>query len=197
MRYAKAVPPVVAALTLWSITPSAHADTSIIKSPGDHPDYHIEIEPHGILAWPGWYGGFDYYGFFGIGGGARFSVPICKNCFIPKINNNVAISFGADLAIFPFYNTATANYAPTFLYLPIAMQWNFFLSQKWSIGPAIGFSPVVGVFYDYNACGGGCRNWFFAPLFEVAARYHFTDRVTLTMRLGFPEFFNIGVSFLL
>ena len=175
--------------------PSVSFADSTIRTPGEHTDYHVDIEPHGVLAWPDWYGGFGYYGFFGIGGGARFSIPLCKNCFIPKINNNVTISFGADLAIFPFYDTRFANYAATFLYLPVAMQWNFFVHKKWSVGPEIGFSPVIGVFYDYGACTGGCHNWWFSPAFWAVGRYHFNDRVALTMRIGYPEFFNIGVSF--
>lgn len=179
-----------------ALTPSLAQADSIIRQANDHPDYHIEIEPHGILAWPDWYGGFGYYGFFGIGGGARFSVPICKNCFIPKINNNVAISFGADLAIFPF----GPGYAPSYLYLPVAIQWNFFVSHKWSIGPEVGFTPVIGVFYDYGACdraGAFCHNWYFAPSFWAVGRYQFNDHVSLTMRVGYPEFFNVGVSFFL
>lgn len=195
MKRAYAVP-FVAALAVAAAPTVAHAQT-IIKQPGEHADYHVEIEPHGILAWPDWYGGFGYYGFFGIGGGARFSMPLCKNCFIKKINNNVAISFGADLAIFPFYDTRFSNYAASYLYLPVAMQWNFFVSKQWSVGPEFGFSPVVGIFYDWGACNGACHNWWFAPMFNAVARYHFNDRVTLTMRLGYPEFFNIGVSFFL
>ena len=193
------VAPLFAALAVAAtpvLAPSVAWADGTIKQPGEHPDYHVEIEPHGILAWPDWYGGFGYYGFFGVGGGARFSIPLCKNCFIPKINNNVAISFGADLAIFPFY-TNNAGYAASYIYLPIAMQWNFFVAKKWSVGPEFGFSPVIGVFYDYGQCFGGCHNWWFAPVFNAVARYHFNDRVALTMRIGYPEFANIGVSFFL
>ncbi len=188
--------PLLVALGAFAVTTPAAAE-SIIKQPGDHPDYHVEIEPHGVLGL-NYYWNWDYYGPFGFGGGARFSIPVCKNCFVPKINNNVAISFGADIVFWPFA-TQFINYVPTYLYLPVAMQWNFFLTKKWSVGPELGFVPEFGVFYDYNACGlaAGCHNWGVFPAFWAVARFHFNDSVALTMRLGFPEFFNIGVSFFL
>ncbi|HEY1960352.1 MAG TPA: hypothetical protein VGH28_32300 [Polyangiaceae bacterium] len=189
MKRAYAVP-LVAALAVASAPAVAHAQ-SIIRQPGEHPDYKVEIDPHGILGGAGWY--YDYYG-VGFGGGARFSIPLCKNCFVPKINNNVAISFGADFGFFPF---GPPGYSPAFLYLPVAMQWNFFVTKKWSVGPELGLSPVIGVFYDYGFCGGGCRNWGIYPLFMAIGRYHFNDHVALTLRAGFPELANVGVSFFL
>jgi hypothetical protein len=188
----KAVVPLVAALAVAAIPSVSWAD-STIRSPGEHTDYHVDIEPHGVLGLAYWDTGA--YGTFGFGGGARFSIPLCKNCFIPKINNNVAISFGADFVFYPFTNV---NFTFTDLYLPVAMQWNFFIAKKWSVAGELGFAPVFGVFYDTGYCNGAgpnCHNWWIYPDAGVVARYHFNDRVALTMRLGFPEFFNVGVSF--
>jgi hypothetical protein len=186
--------PLAALLAVVAAPTLAHAD-STIKQPGQHPDYHVEIEPHGVLGFAWW--GFGPYGSpLGFGGGARFSIPLCKNCFVPKINNNVAISFGADLAFYPFVQAGYPVF--TDLYLPVAMQWNFFIHKKWSIAGELGFSPVIGVFYDYNWCGArNCNNWWVYPDAGFVARYHFSDKVSLTMRIGFPEFFNVGVSFFL
>jgi len=183
--------PFAAALAVVSLAGIAEARDETIRQPGDHPDYKVDIEPHGVLGWSYW--DFGYYGPFGFGGGARFSIPLCKNCFIPKINNNVAISFGADFVFYPFVPAGAP--VPTYLYLPVAMQWNFFVAKKWSVGPEIGFTPAFGVFYDYGTCNGPCHNWGIWPSFWGVARYHFNDKVALTMRLGFPELFNIGVSF--
>ena len=42
--------------------PSLVQADSTIKTPGDHPHYRVEIEPHGLLGW-------DFYGFgFGLYG---------------------------------------------------------------------------------------------------------------------------------
>ena len=179
-----------------AVTPALAQADETIRTPGDHPDYHVEIDVHGALSFSWWYlGAFNPYGGVGFGGGARFSIPLCKNCFIPRINNNVAISFGADFLFYPF---GAAGYVFTDLYIPVALQWNFFVAKKWSVGPEFGIAPVIGL-YGNAACGGGpaCGTWWIYPDVGAVARYHFNDHVTLTMRLGFPEFFNVGVSFLL
>ncbi len=183
--------PLVAALAAVTIPSLAEARDETIRQPGEHPDYHVDVEPHGVLGW-GFYD-WGYYGPFGFGGGVRISMPLCKNCFIPKINNNVAISFGGDFVFYPFVPNGAV--VPTYLMLPVAMQWNFFVAKKWSVAAEFGFAPSFGVFYDYNACNGACHNWAIWPDFGVVGRYHFNDKVALTMRLGYPEFFNIGVSF--
>jgi len=178
--------PLVAALAAVTIPSVAAARDETIREPGEHPDYHFDIEPHGVL-------GLDFYGDggLGLGGGIRISMPVCKNCFIPKINNNVAVTFGADFAFFPFFDNP--GYAPWYLYLPVAMQWNFFVAKKWSVAAEPGIVPWFGL-YDYGACNG-CHNWAIWPSLSFVGRYHFNDRVALTMRVGIPEFFNIGVSF--
>jgi hypothetical protein len=176
--------PVLAVLAL----PTRALADGTIRSPGDHPDYHVDIEPHGILGW-----GFGW-GPVGVGGGVRFSIPVCKNCFVPKINNNVAISFGADFAVYPFSDYYGAS--PSFVFLPVALQWNFFVARKWSVGAEPGVTPWVGIAgYDNYCREPGCHNWFIWPSLAVVARYHFNEHVALTMRAGFPEFFNLGVSF--
>jgi hypothetical protein len=172
--------PIIAVL---ACSPAFADDT--IRTPGDHPNYHVDIEPHGVLG-----GGFFGSGFFGIGGGLRVSIPLCKNCFVSKINDNVAISFGADIAVYPFADRAS----PWFLFLPVALQWNFFVARQWSVGAEPGVTPWFDV-ADNGYCGGRNNCWFIWPALSVVARYHFNEKVALTMRAGFPEFFNIGVSF--
>jgi hypothetical protein len=149
----------------------AHAD-STIKHPGDHPDYKVEIEPHGLVGLHKFGGVADKDAF---GAGVRFSIVLVENGFIKSINNSVAISFGADF-FFASHNT---------LFFPVAMQWNFFVAQRWSVfgepGLAVGhsFEPRTRVH----------------PAFWAGARYHFNEHVALTMRIGYPTF-SIGVSFM-
>lgn len=150
---------------------TASADHSIIKSPGDHPQYRFEAEPHGLV---GFGGPFDR-GRADLGAGFRGTVAIVDNGFIKTINNNVGVSFGADV----FFRDTT-------VYIPVAMQWNFFLTEHWSVfgEPGVGFVA--------NSRG---RNWLH-PAFSVGGRYHFNERISLTMRVGYPAF-TIGASFFL
>jgi len=98
--------------------PSAHGDESIIKTPGDHPDYRFEAEPHGLLGFGGPFRG----GHSELGVGFRGTIIVVQNGFVPTINNSVGVSFGGDL----FFGRGT-------LFIPVAMQWNFWLSNHWSV----------------------------------------------------------------
>lgn len=181
------------------ISSSAHADDTI-KTPGDHPDYTVEIEPHGLI-------GFGFrYGGVGIGAGARFSIPIVKNGFIPSINNSVAVSFGADFMHYGGcvgdFNDVDIDCSANYLFFPVALQWNFYVASKWSVFGEPGIVPFYG-FYD-DVCGNGpgqlkgCNDpshFSVAPALYVGGRYHFNEHTALTMRIGYPDF-SIGVSFM-
>lgn len=159
------------AAVLGTTAGNAAADESIIKNPGDHPDYRFEAEPHGLI---GFAGPFEQ-GRGDFGAGFRGTIIIVDNGFIKSINNSVGIGFGGDL----FFRHGT-------LFIPVVMQWNFWLSTHWSVffEPGIGFSP--------NAFRGGVIH----PTFYLGGRYHFNEKVSLTMRLGYPVS-SIGASFFL
>src|SRR4051812_32059972 len=105
------------------------------------------------------------------GVGFRGTIELVDNGFIPKINNTVGIGFGAD-------------WSKDHFRLPVVMQWNFWLSRNWSV-----FGEPGGLvdFGDKHRL---------PPAFYAGGRFHFTDRITLTMRIGHPTA-SVGVSFLL
>lgn len=149
---------------------AARADELVIKTPGDHPNYRFELEPHGLV---GFGGPFDK-GRPDFGAGVRATVIIVDNGFIKTINNSVGIGFGGDM----FFKDTT-------LILPVVMQWNFWLSTHWSVfgEPGVGFAPVRHK-----------RGDLFHPVFGAGGRYHFSDKVALTLRVGYPSA-SVGVSF--
>jgi len=172
MRKRTAVVSLFAAATLFASERNASADERmIIKYPGDHPIYRFDAEPHGLL---GFAGPLGYSGAFGAG--FRGTVIVADNGFIKTINNSVGIGFGADF--FFRYNT---------VFIPVVMQWNFYLSTHWSVfgEPGIGFTAS-------NSWKGGDTVY---PVFGAGGRYHFNEKIALTMRLGFPAI-SVGVSFL-
>jgi hypothetical protein len=175
-----------AACTMLSST--ARADL-VIKHPNDHPDYRVELEPHGTLTiFHTDFGGTrapDYYryGAFGtpeFGAGFRASIELVDPGFIPKLNNTFGITFGFDVT------NCRYCYHSVKLYLPEAgVQWNFFITDKFSAFADIGFMLRTDGFYDY----------VYPDLFlMLGARYHFTRSVALTGRFGLP-FITVGVSF--
>lgn len=109
---------------------------------------------------------------FAPGVGFRGSFEIVDNGFISSINNTVAIGVGLDW---------TENH----FRIPIVMQWNFWLSRNWSV-----FGEPGGLL-DFDHKKARPR-----PAFYAGGRFHFTDTITLTMRVGHPTA-SVGVSFLL
>ena len=143
----------------------AYADRSTIKSDTDHPSYIFEAEPHLVLA------PFHKHGGFGAGFEGTFNVA--DQGFIRGVNDSVGVGFGV--------NWATNE---KFL-LSAAMQWNFWLSENWSVFGELG----VALHTEKN-------HFDIWPHLGAGGRFHFTPNVSLTMRVGFPVF-SVGVSFLL
>lgn len=162
----------VAAFALLPLlsTRVARADESVIKNPGDHPPYRFEAEPHGLIGFGGPFRG----GRGEFGAGFRGTIIVVDNGFIKKINNSVGVSFGGDV----FFGRAT-------VVVPVAMQWNFWLTTHWSV------FAEPGVALALNRDRG---RELLHPSIGLGGRYHFTDRFALTMRLGYPAF-SLGASF--
>lgn len=155
---------------LWAS--SARADEAIIKNPGDHPSYRFEAEPHGLLG----FGGPFEKGKGDFGAGFRGTIVVVDNGFVKSINNSVGVGFGGDV----FFGRGT-------VYVPVVMQWTFWLSTHWSVfgEPGAGFS--------FNQAKG--RD-LVHPNVSVGGRYHFNDKVSLTIRIGYPSV-SVGASFFL
>jgi hypothetical protein len=169
------------------VAPEARAE-SVIKHPNQHPAYRAELEPHlDILPWHREFGGHHYYdgglGNFEFGGGFRASIELGDPAFIPKINNTVAITFGVD-----FTNNNCRGYCghDFSFWSPIALQWNFFLTDKWSV-----FGEAGVMLRSYGFLTADTYGDF---TLAAGARYHFNDKVALTMRVGYP-FVSVGISF--
>ncbi|HEY1697502.1 MAG TPA: hypothetical protein VGG39_35310 [Polyangiaceae bacterium] len=206
MRNARAVVAVAFAATAACIASPARADDTI-KRPGDHPQYAVEIEPHGLWGWTH----YDYEPVDGFGLGARFSIPIVDRGFVPSINDSVAIGFGVDWlhysgeGCYTYYGPHGPNGCygvgdSDFVVFPVVMQWNFFVARRWSVFGEPGLVIYHG-FFDY------CRN---APAgfpcaeptqtgvdfaFYAGGRFHVNDHVALVLRIGYPTF-SFGVSFM-
>ena len=182
---------------ICALSANAHADDTI-KHPGDHPHYAVEIEPHVLFGWA------DFYGSTGFGLGGRVSIPIVDNGFIKTINNSVAVSFGLDFVHYSgcYVGNLNNSCGANFLLLPAVMQWNFFVAQHWSVFGEPGLAIYHG-FIDTSYCdafptGTYCpraTSTGLLPAFYLGGRYHFTENVALTMRVGYPTF-SVGVSFM-
>jgi len=146
---------------------AAHAETNIIKDPDRHPHYVFEAEPHFLLAPLGKAPLLPGVGF-------RGTVVLAQEGFIARINDSVGLGFGVD-------------YTRDNIWIPIVMQWNFWLSEHWSV---FGEPGVAIKFEDHK------NSTRADPTIYGGGRLRLSDRVTLTMRVGYPAF-TAGFSFLL
>lgn len=159
------------AAALFFVAPEALA-VNTIKQPGLHPAYSFEAEPHLLLGFDAPVANGDTSG---LGLGFRGTVEIVDNGFVKSINNTVGIGFGFD-----WLSPADRNV----FWVPVVMQWNFWLSDSWSVFGEPGLGLYLG-----HASG-------VSPTFYAGGRYHFNDSIALTMRVGYPNF-AIGASFFL
>jgi hypothetical protein len=190
-------------LGVLCFAPAALAQ-STIKQPGARQQYSFEAEPHllaGLLDPPGFGGGT------GFGLGFRGSVELLKNGFIPKLNNSIALGFGVDWLRYDGWNgprgycerrisgpagVPICVEAPAtggdvdYFFLPVVMQWNFWLHRQWSVFG----EPGVALYVE----DGDLELTPF--VLYAGGRFHVTDRVALTLRIGYPTF-SFGASFLL
>jgi hypothetical protein len=167
LRFFRMIPLCMLPLSTVGLSNQALADEVVIDQPGQHTEYVLELEPHVLLE--------PFYGPLP-GAGFRGTIELIDNGFVPSINNTVGLGFGADV---------TQNS----LWIPIVLQWNFFLSNRWSVFGEPGAAIII---YD-NERDPTVIDYF---SFYAGGRWHFSERATLTMRVGRPAF-SLGISFLL
>jgi hypothetical protein len=203
-RRAPSLLALVAAAALAGASADAHAQ-STIRTPGDRAPTAVELEPHLDL------GAFDPPGYgtgFGYGLGARGGFEIVHDGFVPSINDSVAIGVGVDFLHYDgsgnlgagsrcleyvpgpagtmvCRKAATPGGASNYLFFPVVMQWNFWLTRGWSVFG----EPGLAIYWVDSSSVG------VTPAFWAGGRYRFTDNVALVFRLGYPTL-TVGLSFL-
>jgi len=188
-------------LAVLAVSRPSPADTVVIKRPGAHPHYAFELEPRVLLGFIDPPGAAHGDGF---GVGFRGTVELVDNGFIPSINNTVGIGFGVDIVRYGRGRLRCTRRDPvdvcvafdddfsvTNVWLPVVMQWNFWLSRNWSVfgEPGLGLRLELAEEADDEIVVDPF-------LFSAGGRFHFSDSATLTLRVGYPTF-SVGVSFLL
>lgn len=170
--------------------------TAQIKSPGAHPNYSVELEPHGLVQWD-----VEPFDDEGLGIGIRASIPLLDNGPVKTINNSLAIGFGLDWAYsgddcrvgrYDFVDCDTHN-----ITLPLTVQWNFFFTDVISAFVELG----IGIMYqtwDYEPAYPDVDDDDIDPelFFLIGPRFLVGDSIAIPIRIGWP-YLSIGVSFLI
>ena len=168
--------------------------------------YAAELEPHLVFGSgpPGRGAGS------GGGIGLRASVVLVPDGFIRGVNDSVAIGFGLDFGHyaarygFNGYRDECLHFEPgpagtavctdvtsnggtyNYVFVPVVMQWNFWLTERFSAfgEPGLTFYHLGN--YGFSATGA----------LYLGGRLRLADRITLTARIGYPTL-AIGVSFMM
>jgi hypothetical protein len=200
---------VFATLTVASVVcaPAAQArDARVIRDWRTPISYQLELEPHLVV-------GTDPPGpgtGSGVGAGVRASFVLLPEGFIRNVNDSVALGVGLDFGHYyghwwyedrrdqctnfePGPNgtdvcTDTTSYGGTYnyVYVPVVMQWNFWLTDRFSAFAEPGLN-----FYFLSH-----HSMDISPALYVGGRFQVARGITITGRLGYPAC-SIGVSFML
>lgn len=160
----------------------AHAQ-NLIKRPGAHNHYSVEVEPQFAISWAGHAHRYDdvYYD-SGFGPGIRFSIPFMHNGPITNLNNNIGINFGLNT----FFYSSRYDYNPIVWSMPVAFQWNFYFTDIISVLGEVGFSTNLVTTRDYT-------DFYADPIFQGGGRFQF-GKVGIIVRVGYPML-TVGANF--
>ena len=154
------------------LLPIEHLVPGQISSDGPNRFANIRFEAHFAF---GWYGA--------LGGGARVEFPIVRAGLLPNVDDELALSIGAELFYFygPYVGLGVTPIA--------ALQWNFFVGNNISLFPELGVAFVFGPSRD--------RYWgsVVAPYLGAGIRFHFTDRNAVLLRVSWPAGLQVGLTF--
>jgi len=154
-------------LTVGNLVPG-----QISAGPGPNRFANIRFEAHFAF---GWYGA--------VGGGGRLEVPIVRAGLLENVDDEIALSVGAELFYFygPYVGLGVTPLA--------ALQWNFFVGNNVSLFPELGIAFVFGPSRE--------RYWgtFVAPYVGFGVRFHFTDRNAVLLRASWPAGLQVGLTF--
>ena len=133
--------------------------------------------------------GYFYYGFpFGLGG--RYLIPILHDGFIPALNDEFSIEFGADLS------GAVGNrvFYPT-LGIPVEVMWNFHFTQKFAAYVKAGVVLEINFVSYVCTVGTLCRGVVSAsPIGNIGLMYKFSDKISFRAEAGYP-WIKVGLGF--
>jgi hypothetical protein len=190
----------VVALSLTAaVTALASPALAQIDRPGAHPDYTVELEPHGLVQWD-----VEPWNDEGFGIGFRASIPVVHNGPITTINNSMAVGFGLDWAFAddcywgrPLARIEDDCDVHNFTF-PLVLQWNFFFTPNISAFTEFGLAIVYETWSwpdVYPYADEDEDDIDPEPFFLIGPRFIVGDRFAIPIKIGWP-YFSVGISIL-
>ncbi|MFZ5440158.1 MAG: hypothetical protein ACOZQL_09130 [Myxococcota bacterium] len=142
-------------------------------SPQDRP---MLLSVHAVL--PYGYLGVGYGFPFGVG--ATFYIPIVKNGFIPPVNDEFGIDFGADATLHFGYSNIFS------LSVPVSVLWTFHITDKFAAFAKLGVALRIWP--------GWLTPVYASPVSVVGINYMFSKSFGIRAEVGYPMV-KFGVLF--
>ena len=137
---------------------------------------NMSLAVHAVIPY-----GYIGLGYFPIGVGGVFYIPLVKDGFISPVNDEFGIDFGADVVFFPGFGGSSLAF-----WIPVSALWTFHFTDTFSayakVGVALRIWPgyINAVYPDFTTALG--LNWMFAK------------SVGLRAELGYPGI-KVGILF--
>lgn len=133
-----------------------------------------------------------------LGAGFRAELPIVPNGVIQgggNVHDEIAVTLGGDLWAVPYYYGYTDG---AYLMPVAALEWNFYIGDKWSIFPEVGLTFPIGFLgpnHRYDPYWGYAHAYSLWYVAGFGVRYHFSTRNSLVFRVGSTSGFAVGITF--
>lgn len=133
-------------------------------------DASVTFDVHATVGW-----------YAATGGGIRLDLPVVREGLIDQVEDDLRLSLGAEVLWYWNHDDQIGFY-------PLAvLQWNFYLNDSWSVFPEVGFVLMFPRPHFWRT--------FIAPVLSMGARYHFTARNALLIRVTWPHGLQLGITF--
>jgi hypothetical protein len=131
----------------------------------------------------------NFGGYVSLGAGMRVDLPLVRSGLLAGADDELALSAGADVFFTDFYDDYYDG--GPYVIPSVVLQWNFYFAPQWSVFPEAGIAFYVGD-EDYLPRGSSVYATYALGL---GARYHFSDRNALLVRIATPTGLQVGATF--
>jgi hypothetical protein len=169
-------------MLIWALATASAAQGQTLLDRSEH--YRPQMLSF-FVGTPYYY--YGYRGAFPVGFGLRYYIPILRDGFVPRANDEFGIEFGGDFALYN-YDGAPAFYG---LSIPVEVLWDFHLMPRFDAYLKLGaaFSVGIGNYAPYVPAPFGVY-----PVSAVGLRFHVASWFYLRAEVGYP-WAKVGFAF--
>ncbi len=119
-----------------------------------------------------------------VGLGVRLDIPVVSRGLIDGVDDDLSVTVGAEVMYIYW-----SGFEGIGVYPMLGLQWNFYISESWSIFVEFGATLLFSSNRDQ------WTDSFIWPHAMLGARWHFSERNAIFVRAGWPAGVQLGVTF--